>query len=88
MSNRLNSTKPSVALWMLIAVGDVALIIASAGMVALIALASVVTVAVATVGTWLMLRRSVPARNAAPARVAVPTRMPVHTSPRQRISIR
>ncbi|MGW0431646.1 hypothetical protein ACWDV4_03705 [Micromonospora sp. NPDC003197] len=88
MSNRLNPTKPTVALWMLIAVGDVALIIASAGMVALIALASVVTVAVATVGAWLALHRSVPARNAAPARVPMSARIPVHTSPRQRFPIR
>ena len=88
MSNRLNPAKPSVALWMLIAVGDVALIIASAGMVALIALASVVTLAAVTVGAWLMLRRSVPVRNTANVRVAVPARVPVHRSPRQRISIR
>jgi hypothetical protein len=52
MSFRQRTTKPSVALWMLVAVGDIALILASFGMVALIALASVVTMAVGVVGAW------------------------------------
>jgi len=57
---------------MVVAVGDLALLVASVGMVALIALASVVTVAVATVGGWLLLRRGVPNRQMVPARMAVP----------------
>ncbi|MFY1675229.1 hypothetical protein ACN27G_35700 [Plantactinospora sp. WMMB334] len=57
---------------MLVAVGDLALLVASIGMVALIVLASVVTVAVGTIGAWLLLRRGVPGRAAIPARVAVP----------------
>ncbi|GIG85732.1 hypothetical protein [Plantactinospora endophytica] len=72
MRSRHHATKPSIALWMLVAIGDLALLVASVGMVALIALASVVTVAVATVGGWLLLRRGVPNRTALPARVAMP----------------
>jgi hypothetical protein len=41
-------------------------------MVALVALASVVTVAVGTVGGWLLLRRGMPNRTMVPARGAVP----------------
>lgn len=70
MSFRRRAAKPSVALWMLVAIGDVALILASAGMVALIALASVVTGAVAVTCTWLLMRSSGSTRNA----VAVPVR--------------
>jgi hypothetical protein len=66
MSFRQRTTKPSVALWMLVAVGDIALILASFGMVALIALAGVVTTAVGVVGAW-RLRPSVPAREVARA---------------------
>ncbi|MDW5326347.1 hypothetical protein [Plantactinospora sp. KLBMP9567] len=64
---------------MLVAIGDLALLVASVGMLAVIALASVVTVAVATTGGWLLLRRGMlllrrdmPNRTAAlPAGVAV-----------------
>ncbi|GAB3969372.1 hypothetical protein V1634_20975 [Plantactinospora veratri] len=73
MRSRHHATKPSIALWMLVAIGDLALLVASVGMVALIALASVVTVAVATVGAWLLLRRGVQNRTPVPARVAMPT---------------
>lgn len=72
MRSRHHATKPSIALWMLVAIGDLALLVASIGMVALIVLASVVTVAVGTVCAWLLLRRGVPGRAAMPARVAVP----------------
>ncbi|GAB3816088.1 hypothetical protein [Micromonospora zhanjiangensis] len=71
MSFRRRTTKPSVALWMLVAVGDVLLILA--GMGTLIALVSVVTIAVAATGAWLLMRRGVPARNA----VSSPTGVPV-----------
>jgi arginine exporter protein ArgO len=73
MSFRQRAAKPSVALWMLVAIGDVALILAGVGMTALTALASVVTVTVAAAGAWLLMRRSgVPARDTASAPVAVP----------------
>lgn len=67
MSFRQRTTKPSVALWMLVAVGDLAFILASFGMVALIALASVVTMAVGVVGAWRLMRPTVPAREVARA---------------------
>ncbi|MEQ4301164.1 hypothetical protein ABNF97_07195 [Plantactinospora sp. B6F1] len=70
MRSRYHATKPSVALWMLVAIGDLALLVAGVGMVALV---GVVTVAVATVGAWLLLRRGMPNRTAVPARVAVST---------------
>ncbi|MEO3922833.1 hypothetical protein ABGB07_02975 [Micromonosporaceae bacterium B7E4] len=73
MRSRHHATKPSIALWMLVAIGDLALLVASVGMVAMIALASVVAVAVGTVCGWLLLRRGVPNRTAVPARVAMPT---------------
>jgi hypothetical protein len=73
MSFRRRAAKPSLALWMLVAIGDVALIAAGAGLTALIALASVVTVAVAAVGTWLLARQSVPGRG----RVSTPAGVPV-----------
>ena len=72
MRSRHHATKPSIALWMVVAIGDLALLVASAGMVALVALASVLTVAVATVGGWLLLRRGMPNRNIVPARMTVP----------------
>lgn len=73
MSYRHRAAKPSVALWMLVAIGDVALILASAGMAALFALASVVTIAVAAVGAWRFVRHATPHRDPVPARVTVPT---------------
>jgi hypothetical protein len=72
MRSRHHATKPSIALWMVVAIGDLALLVASVGMVALVALASVVIVAVGTVGGWLLLRRGMADRNMAPARMAVP----------------
>ncbi|WP_422771765.1 hypothetical protein ACN28C_01145 [Plantactinospora sp. WMMC1484] len=72
MRSRHRATKPSIALWMLVAIGDLALLVASIGVVALIVLASVVTVAVGTIGAWLLLRRGVPDRAAMPAQMAVP----------------
>nr|MDT0657951.1 hypothetical protein [Micromonospora sp. DSM 115978] len=59
MSYRHRAAKPSGVLWMLIALGNVALIVASAGVLALIALGSIVTVAVAAIGGALLLRRGV-----------------------------
>lgn len=68
MSYRRNTAKPTVALWMLVALGDLALILASGGVLALVALLSIVTVAVAAVGAWSLRRGS--DRSAVPARVS------------------
>jgi hypothetical protein len=71
MIHRRPGGKPSLALWMLVAVGDLAIIIANAGMAALIALVGLVTAAVAAVGTSVV-RRAATARASVPAPVAVP----------------
>jgi hypothetical protein len=57
VSYRQQATKPTTALWMLVAAADVVLVLASAGIAALVALVSVVAVAVAGIGTWRHLRR-------------------------------
>lgn len=57
MHSRHHGTKPSIALWMLVGIGDLALLVASVGAVALIVLASIVTVAVGALAGWLRLRR-------------------------------
>lgn len=72
MGYRQRTVKPSVALWMLVAIGDLALILVGFGAIALVMLASVATVAVATVGAWLLVRRATPQREPVPARVTVP----------------
>lgn len=77
MSYRQQAVKPSLALWMLVAVVDVGLLVASVGfMTLLLALAGVVTVAGVAVGASLLLRRGVTSgeRVPAPMPVRVPTR--------------
>ncbi|MGI5214261.1 hypothetical protein [Plantactinospora sp. CA-290183] len=69
MRYRQSANKPSIALWMLVAVGDIALFLATAGVAVIVAIASVVTVAVG--GGWLLLRRRVADREVMPARVAL-----------------
>ncbi|SDY00842.1 hypothetical protein SAMN05444365_101358 [Micromonospora pattaloongensis] len=72
MSPRLQTAKPKLALWMLVAVADVVLLVASVGLATLLlAIAGVATVAVAAAGAFLLLRRGVPERRV-PARVVVP----------------
>ena len=77
MSYRRQASKPTAALWMLVAAADVALVLASSGVLVLIALTSLAVVAVASVGTWRYLRREV-----AGSGVATPgaVRMPIGRS--------
>ncbi|MFJ6195177.1 hypothetical protein [Micromonospora sp. NPDC092111] len=49
MGYRRRDARPRLALWMLVALGDVVLLVLSAGPAALVALVAVVTVAVAGV---------------------------------------
>jgi len=77
MIHRRAGGKPSLALWMLVAVGDLAIIVANAGMAALIAFVGLVTAAAAAVGTSIV-RRAAAARAAVPAPVAVPVRARRH----------
>jgi hypothetical protein len=72
MSYRRHIAKPSVALWILIAAGDLLLILSGVGMLALIALVSVV--AVVAFGGYLLTRRSAAANEAISAAVPVATR--------------
>ncbi|MEU8296667.1 hypothetical protein AB0C04_05195 [Micromonospora sp. NPDC048909] len=73
MSYRRRDTRPRLALWMLVALGDAILVLASIGIPVLIALFSVVAVTVAGVGARLLMRRGALVREeAVPARVAVP----------------
>jgi hypothetical protein len=69
MSNRRHTTKPSVVLWILVALGDLLLILSSVGILALIALASVV--AVGTAAGLLLIRSSAAANEAVSAAVPV-----------------
>jgi hypothetical protein len=57
MRYRHRATKPSSVLWMLVFLGNIALIVASASLLAVVALGSILTVAVAAVGGALLLRR-------------------------------
>ncbi|HEY0698880.1 MAG TPA: hypothetical protein VGD43_13845 [Micromonospora sp.] len=80
MNFRRNAAKPSVALWMLVAIGDLVLLAVNFGIAAVIALVSIVAVAVAGVRALSPVRREASRRESvpAPARVPVrPARMPV-----------
>ncbi|WP_433347274.1 hypothetical protein [Micromonospora sp. CA-111912] len=57
MGHRIRDTRPRLALWMLVALGDVVLLLVSAGLPALFALLSVVTVTAAGVAAWRMTRQ-------------------------------
>ncbi|MBQ0902906.1 hypothetical protein [Micromonospora sp. U21] len=58
MGYRRRDARPRLALWMLVALGDAVLLLVSAGIWALIALLSVVTIAVFGVAAWRLTRRS------------------------------
>jgi hypothetical protein len=58
MRCRRHGSKPTLALWMLVAVADVAVLIAAAGLVTvLVVLAALVTVAGAGAGMVMLARR-------------------------------
>lgn len=67
MSYRRHTAKPSVALWMLVAVGDVLLILTRVGMLALVAL---IGVTLATAAGVRFTRRSATANRDVAARTA------------------
>ncbi|WP_229399793.1 hypothetical protein [Micromonospora okii] len=75
MGHRRRDGRPRMALWMLVALGDVVLLLVSAGLPALFALFAVVAVTVAGVAGWRMTRRAALAREnelaAAGAKVTV-----------------
>ncbi|MEH1054767.1 hypothetical protein V6U89_06080 [Micromonospora sp. CPCC 206171] len=57
MGYRRKDARPRLALWMLVALGDVALLLVGAGMPVLVALLTVVTVTAAGVAAWRLARR-------------------------------
>ncbi|MEU4778909.1 hypothetical protein [Micromonospora sp. NPDC023633] len=62
MGYRRRDARPRVALWMLVALGDIVLLLVSAGLPVLFALLSVVTVTLAGVGARRFVRRGALAR--------------------------
>ncbi|MFC4020609.1 hypothetical protein ACFOW4_22070 [Micromonospora sp. GCM10011542] len=74
MGYRYRSARPRLALWMLVALGDAALLLVGAGIPVLVALLSVVAVTVGGVGAWRMGRRDAPVRRDAPAMVPAMSR--------------
>ena len=68
MNCRRHASKPTLALWMLVAVADVALIVAAAGlMTVLLVVAGVVAVAACVAGVWMLVHRDATAAEAAPS---------------------
>lgn len=65
MGYRRRDARPRLALWMLVALGDAVLLLVAVGMPALIALLSVVIVAVCGVAAWRLTRRDTLAREEA-----------------------
>jgi hypothetical protein len=61
MMIRRHGSRPTIALWMLVAIADVALVVAAAGTLAvLLAVAAAVIVAGAFAGSRTLQRRAVP----------------------------
>jgi hypothetical protein len=68
MKSRRHGRKPTLALWMLVAVADVVVLIATAGLLTELAvLAGLVAVAGVAGGVWLSQRRTTPATAARPS---------------------
>ncbi|OKI42188.1 hypothetical protein [Micromonospora sp. CB01531] len=65
MSYRHRDTGPRLALWMLVALGDIVLLLVSAGLAAPVAVLAVVALVVAGVVTWRLARRTTLAGRAA-----------------------
>ncbi|MEU8311094.1 MULTISPECIES: hypothetical protein [unclassified Micromonospora] len=58
MGYRRRYTGPRLALWMLVALGDVVLLLISAGLSAPVAVLGVLTLTVAGVAAWRLTRRT------------------------------
>ncbi|MFG2053614.1 hypothetical protein ACGFI9_06220 [Micromonospora sp. NPDC048930] len=56
MGHRHKDTGPRLALWMLVALGDIVLLLVSAGLSAPVAVLTVVALVVAGVATWRLAR--------------------------------
>jgi hypothetical protein len=61
MNRRRHGTKPTLALWMLVALADVALLVAAVGpLIVLLGLAGLVTVGGSVLGMRMLSRRTEP----------------------------
>ena len=58
MGYRRRDTGPRLALWMLVALGDVVLLLIAAGLSAPVAVLGVLTLAIAGVAVWRWMRRT------------------------------
>jgi hypothetical protein len=68
MKSRRHGRKPTLALWMLVAVADVVVLIATAGLLTELALlAGLMVVAGLGGGLWLLQRRTTPATVSRPS---------------------
>ncbi|MFE9203660.1 hypothetical protein [Micromonospora sp. NPDC007230] len=65
MGYRHKDTGPRLALWMLVALGDIVLLLVSAGLAAPVAVLAVVALVVAGVVAWRLARRTTLAGRAA-----------------------
>ncbi|MEU8115939.1 MULTISPECIES: hypothetical protein [Micromonospora] len=74
MGYRYRNARPRLALWMLVALGDVALLLISVGLPVLVALFGVVAIAVGAVGVRRLSRRDAVAREDAPVMVPAMSR--------------
>ncbi|MEV4494845.1 hypothetical protein AB0J84_03970 [Micromonospora arborensis] len=69
MGYRYRNARPRLALWMLVALGDVALLLISVGLPLLVALFGVVAITVGAVGVRRLSRRDALVREDAPVMV-------------------
>ncbi|MFF5177441.1 hypothetical protein ACFY2Q_05380 [Micromonospora sp. NPDC000316] len=74
MGYRYRNARPRLALWMLVALGDVALLLISVGLPVLVALFGVVAIAVGAVGARRLSRRDAVVREDAPVMVPAMSR--------------
>ncbi|MET8146955.1 hypothetical protein ACIBSW_04045 [Actinoplanes sp. NPDC049668] len=65
MMIRRHGTRPTIALWMLVAIADIALLVAAVGsLVVLLAVVAAVLLGAGVVGAWMLQRRTAPRRAA------------------------
>jgi hypothetical protein len=57
---RRHGSRPTLALWMLVAIADVALLVATAGTLVLMSVAGIVIAGAVVAGALLLQRRAVP----------------------------
>ncbi|MCX5069233.1 hypothetical protein OOJ91_25645 [Micromonospora lupini] len=74
MGYRYRNARPRLALWMLVALGDVALLLISVGLPVLVALLGVVAITVGAVGVRRLSRRDSVVREDAPVMVPAMSR--------------